>query len=229
MAADPRARLASAAGAALAGAATLVASVRPADKPLHPRGTTWAATWTRTGAATGVSWLDESGELPAVVRQSRAAGLPEGWPDVLGLAVRVEVGRGSFADVLLASTGSGPLTRFLLRPALDPASPFFGTLLPYRTVAGPLLIGARAGVAGTWDVVCAVGRGPWVGFARLTTHEPLPAAHVSFDPVLNRPPGLGQYDAWARMRLPAYRAARRSRGNGEPDGIARAVAGTREA
>ena len=45
---------------------------------------------------------------------------------------------------------------------------------------------------------------------------------ISFDPVLNRPPGLEQYDALARLRLPAYRTARRTRG----DSIAEPVPGT---
>ena len=229
MATDARAMLASAAGAALGGAARVVAAVRPTAKPLHPRGTTWAATLVRNGAATGVQWLDEPGTVSALVRQSRAAGLPAGWPDVHGLALRVEIGEESFADVLLASTGSGPVSRFLLRPGRHPAALFLGSLLPYRTSVGPVLLGALPREDASWDLVCAVGRGHWVPFARLTVDRRLPAAAlVSFDPVLHRLPGLEQYDEWARVRLPAYRAARRSRGSDEDDGIALVVAGTRQ-
>jgi hypothetical protein len=47
----------------------------------------------------------------------------------------------------------------------------------------------------------------------------LPGEQVSFDPVLNRLPGLEQYDLVARLRLPAYHAARRSRSERPRDAV----------
>ena len=212
---DARDAAASGAGALLAGAARVVASLRPAAKPLHPRGTTWSAVLVRHGGArSGVPWLDDPGTDKAVVRQSRAIGLPRALPDVHGLAVRAERGDGGVADVLLATTGSGPLGRYLLHLGRGSASMFFGSLLPYRTPLGPVHLGALLRDDRTWDVLWAAGRAPWAPFGRLVLEEQLREHDVSFDPVLNRPPGLEQYDLLARLRLPAYRAARRSRGDG---------------
>ena len=53
-------------------------------------------------------------------------------------------------------------------------------------------------------------------FARLELGPTLLGEPVSFDPVLNRLPGLEQYELVSRLRSPAYRAARRSRA--EPAG-----------
>jgi hypothetical protein len=100
---------------------------------------------------------------------------------------------------------------------------FFGSLLPYQGPYGPVHLGALPRDDGTWHLLWAARRAPWTPFGRLELEEELPGHVVSFDPVLNRPPGLEQYDALARLRLPAYRTARRSRG----DGIATSVAGTR--
>jgi hypothetical protein len=190
-----------------------VAGLRTAAKPLHPRGTTWlGAIVRRGGSTTGVPWFDEPGTDTALVRQSRAVGLPDAWPDVHGLAIRVERSGGR-TDVLLATTGSGPLGRFVLHAGRAPDSMFFSSLLPYRARLGPVHIGALPGVDGAWELLWAAGRGPWTPFARLKLEEQLPAEDVSFDPVLNLPPGLEQYDALARLRLTAYRTARRQRGD----------------
>lgn len=223
MVGDAREAAASGAGELLAGAARLVAAARRAAKPLHPRGTTWSAELVRWGGArSGVPWLDDPGTDDAVVRQSRAIGLPRALPDVHGLAVRAEQDGGGVADVLLATTGSGPLGRYVLHLGRRSASMFFGSLLPYRAPLGPVHLGALLRDEGTWDLLWAARRAPWQPFGRLVLGEQLRELEVSFDPVLNRPPGLEQYDALARLRLPAYRTARRSRG----DRIAMPGAGT---
>jgi hypothetical protein len=87
------------------------------------------------------------------------------------------------------------------------------TLLPYRTAAGPVLLGARSEVPGTVTLACAVGKGHWRDFATLDVSEQDASdPTVSFDPVVNSVAGLAHYPAVVRLREPAYRSARRSRG-----------------
>ena len=203
---------ASGAGTLLAAATRGVGAVRQAPKPLHPQGSVAVARLSRcTGAATGVPWLDEPDSDMVLVRRSRAVGLPEGWPDVHGLALRVPLVRGGVGDLLLASTGWGPRSRFLLHAGRHPGTLFFGSLLPYRSALGPVVLGALPRGDDSWMLVWARARGPWQPFARLVLGPTLPGEQVSFDPVLNRLPGLEQYGVVARLRLPAYRTARRSR------------------
>lgn len=206
---------ASAAGITLATATRAVAALRPAAKPLHPRGMTSSAVLVRHGKlaqarSSGVPWLDEAGRDAALVRTSKAVGLPGTWPDVLGLAVRIAC-RGRVTDLLLATTGWRPFTRFLLRPARNPDGAFYGSLLPYRSAAGPLSLGAVAMDKDSWVLLWAHGRDSWVPFGTIRRDSAITDEDISFDPVLNGVPGLPQYDAVARLRCPSYRAARRSR------------------
>ncbi|MDP9822941.1 hypothetical protein [Nocardioides massiliensis] len=214
-------QLARAGGAILAAATAAVDAVRTAEKPLHPRGEVWEATLERTGhpgPPTGVDWIDEPGTDPALARVSTAIGLPTGWPDFQGLALRVDVEHG-WSDLLLASTGSGALTRFLLRPARSPHSPALTTLMPYRGPHGPLVLGARSTGPDTYAVAWASARGPWRTFAALRLLRPAPQ-EISFDPLRFPPPGLDNYRWTARLREPAYRSAqdgRRAPDAGAPD------------
>jgi len=82
----------------------------------------------------GVPWLDEPGRHDGVVRLSRSVGLPAGWPDVLGLAVRFRTDRDH--DLLFATTGSAPEARTLMTPQRDPRTSFFGSLLALRDPCG---------------------------------------------------------------------------------------------
>ncbi len=196
-------------------ATRVVAAVRPAAKPLHPDGRASAAVLERHGStapdgSTAVAWLLEPGRDHAVVRTSRAAGLPRYLPDVHGLAIRVR-GAGHVTDILLATTGRGPLGRFLLRPTRRPESVFHGSLLPYRSPGGPISLGALADGHDSWTLFWTAGRGDWVPFGRVRREVAPHDAHVSFDPVLHGVPGLTQYAAVARLRSPAYGSARRSR------------------
>ena len=192
-----------------------VAAVRPAAKPLHPDGRTSAAVLERYGSvapdgSTAVSWLLETGRDQAVVRTSRAAGFPRFLPDVHGLAIRVR-GSGQISDILLATTGRGPLSRYLLRAVRRPVGAFLGSLLPYRSPGGPISLGAFADGDDSWTLFWAAGHGHWVPFARLRRDVAPHDEAIEFDPVLHGVPGLTQYDALARLRSPAYRSARRSR------------------
>lgn len=194
--------------------------MRPSAKPLHPTGRVVTARLQRHGlaAATGVSFLDEAGDEDILVRVSRSVGLPERLPDIHGLAIRVTNSDGSPGDVLLASTGWGRVTRFLLTPSRTTFGRPMTTLFPYRTPQGPLLLGARSDQPRVVRLGCAVRGGPWRMFADLTiaTEDAGDAGDptVSFDPVLHPIPGLEQYPAVARLREPAYHFARVSRSNG---------------
>lgn len=208
---------ASGGGAVLSAATGAIAAVRRAAKPLHPRGEVCTGRLLRHGRLddtepTWVPWLDEAGEDDVLVRRSRAVGLPAGWPDVHGLAVRVPTGEASYADLLLASTGAGRVTRFLLTASSSPTGRPMTTLLPYRSPGGPLLLLAQAVDDGsTWELAHATGRGPWRPFGELLLGEQVGDPLVSFDPLANRLPGLEQYPAVVRLREPAYARARSTR------------------
>ncbi|HYO41231.1 MAG TPA: hypothetical protein VER39_16405 [Nocardioidaceae bacterium] len=204
-------------GRALGTATAALGGLRPADKPLHPRGAVVPAVLRRTGSSelSGAAWLDEPGEDEILVRRSRSAGLPAPAPDVLGLSLRVPTSSGSYGDLLFATTGTGRLTRFLLRPAWSPYGRGMTTLLPYRTATGPVLLGALQTDERTVDLLWARGAGGWWRFATASlADDPASSsdASISFDPVRNTLPGLEVYDWVQRLREPAYLAARRSRG-----------------
>ena len=204
-------------GLALGLAARGLGALRPAAKPLHPSGRVVTGRLRRHGlaAATGVRFLDEPGDEKVLVRESRSVGLPGRLPDIQGLAIRVTNPDGSPGDVLLASTGWGRLTRFLLTPSRTTYGRPMTTLLPYRTPQGPLLLGARSERAGVVQLSCALAGGPWRPFADLVvSDEDAGDPTVSFDPVLHPVPGLEQYPAVVRLREPAYHFARRSREDG---------------
>ncbi|MGY1917000.1 hypothetical protein [Blastococcus sp. SYSU DS0973] len=129
-------------------------------------------------------------------------------------------------DLLLSTTGSGRLTRFL--PVLrSDAAATYGSIMAYRSAAGPVRLAAfpeRAGilsdpgpVAGAADrgavaftLAAAIGHGGWRPFATLRAigaHRP-PEPALRFDAVRNAPPGLAADGPLARFREPAYATAR---------------------
>jgi len=203
----------SAAGTALSATIRTVAALRPASKPLHPDGVVVTGTLERRGSAvpTGSAWVDEPGQDEVVVRLSRAIGLPEAVPDIHGLAVRVPTPAGE-GDLLFASTGWGPVGRFVLTFGGGPESRPLTTLLPYRTSTGPVLLGVRANDPQVYEMSWCRPRGDWRPFAELRlSDDDAKDQAISFDPVRNQLPGLGQYP-WVRLlREPSYRSARRSR------------------
>ena len=212
---DPMPRLTAAAGSTLAAVTRAVAAARTSAKPLHPRGHLVHATLRRTGGGsssrpTGVAWLDEPGVDEVLVRRSRAVGWPSLLPDVHGLAMRVELGSGH-GDLLFATTGLGPVSRFLLVPGRDAARPMT-TLLPYRAPSGALVLAIRPCTDVRYELAHASAAGVWHRFAELelsTTSGPDPL--VSFDPVRHQLPDLAPYPWVERLREPAYLTARRTR------------------
>jgi hypothetical protein len=198
-------------GGVLSSGAVALGAARDRTKPLHPDGRIRRASVTRVGgsARTGVPWLDEPGRDDALVRFSRGVGLPAALPDVRGLAIRVRPGE-TPADLLLASTGLGRVSRFLLAPTWRGTGHPVTTLLPYRSPRGALLLAARPESEQRLELMWAGPVGPWVPFGALELGESLgDDTEVSFDPIVNVLPGLRQYDWVTRLREPAYRAARR--------------------
>lgn len=219
---DLAATTSSAAGAVLAGASRTLTWSRRRPKPLHPVGEVVAGKLVRRGGTepSGVPWLDEAGTDDVIVRFSRAIGLPRPLPDIFGIAVRVRVDDRP-ADLLLATTGLGRLTRLVLAPATSRGSRPFTTLLPYRGPRGPLFIAARpvadldrpGPARPALELLWSRGFGPWVEFGRIDlagTSGPDPS--ISFDPIAHPLPGLGIYRWVRRLREPAYRAARDASG-----------------
>ncbi len=205
-------------GRLLAAVTTGIAKVRTAPKPLHPRGEVWTARVVRHGSdlPTGVPWFDEVGTEPALVRLSAGAGLPTGWPDVRGLALRVTVADHA-ADLLLATTGLGPLGRLVPLPATDTATRPYTSLIPYRGPDGAVELAAIPRGPGRFALCHATLTGPWHEFAELHLVD-RDSAHLSFDPIQRPLPGLDQF-AWAtQLREPVYRRARRTRD--EPEDVA---------
>jgi len=209
-----------AAGSVLATIFGAAARVRPTAKPLHPRGETLRGAIRRAGLEPGVDvpWIDEPGTDDAQVRLSRAIGLPSGWPDIFGLAIRIPMGPDRHSDVLFATTGRSVVGRFALLPRRQPTAGSYSTLIPYRTTSGPLLLSAQPGRDRTFTLACAPPAGAWRTFGELNL-ESAPAGDLgdaddvgpAFDPVLNQIPGLDYYPWAARLRERSYRAARQSR------------------
>jgi len=181
MADSPLDVLARTTGALLATGTRALGATWHRVKPLHPEGALRRATITRLGGPirSGVPWIDDDGEDEALVRVSRALGLPESLPDIHGLAIRVEPA-GRPADLLLASTGLGRVTRFVLTAAKRPSGRPLTSLLPYRSPRGPLLVAAAPDSPRTFDLLLA---GPVTTAAK------------------SRPPGPGGLLPWTPTSL----------------------------
>ncbi|HET7530332.1 MAG TPA: hypothetical protein VFJ98_05170, partial [Mycobacteriales bacterium] len=204
------------------GAASGAAASARGTKPLHPRGAVVPARIERTGAGGtwDVPWLDDAGDDAAVVRLSRAMGLPDSLPDVLGLAVRFtdETGR---HDLLLATTGMAPVARHLLIPRMQPLATPYSSLFPYVTPRGRALIAAAPdGPPGGFTLLVAGMTSDWQPFGTLRLSDDPATSEddpIDFDPVCNPLPGMRLAPALAALREPAYAAARRMR-RPEPTG-----------
>jgi hypothetical protein len=112
-------------------------------KPLHPRGLVVPVSLVRHGLPepVGAAWVDEPGADEGAARISRSAGLPDGWPDVWGLALRVDAAQSpsGVADLMLATSFPGLATRHALALRRGLRAPL-SCVLPYRTASGRLLM-----------------------------------------------------------------------------------------
>jgi hypothetical protein len=133
LSAPPRAtsRLLSSIGAGAVRAASRVRS----ERVVHARGTAVRGRLLVPGGADlGVPLLDEPGRYTADVRFSRAVGLPDRLPDVLGVAVRVldAHGAGRHQDLLLDSVVLRPLLRRVPFPRYDFLGAAYTSLTRYE-------------------------------------------------------------------------------------------------
>lgn len=93
---------------------------------------------------TGVPLLSRAGRHPAVVRLSRAAGLPQPLPDGHGLAVRLLDAHdsGHHQDFVLHTSLDGPIAHHLLLPSRGFFSLPYSSVLLYRIGETVRLVGA---------------------------------------------------------------------------------------
>jgi hypothetical protein len=209
--------LATLVGRALGGGFFLLGRAR-GRKALHPRGEVLQGLIGRHGAVgrTGVAWLDEAGIDHIAVRLSRSLGLTAPRPDILGLALRIPTEPGQFGNVLLATTGTGHIGRYVLLPARRHGLRAYTSLFPCQTPTGPLLLTAipTPGSPRLYELAYARPTGPWLSFGTLEVTQTTFRGHdldLSFDPVLNVVPGLETYDWAAQLRRFSYAASRRAR------------------
>jgi hypothetical protein len=199
------------AGTALGSVFGALASLR-GTKPLHPRGSVHSAALVRTGVARPweVAWLDEPGTDRGIVRLSRSIGLPEGWPDVLGLAFRFTDGSGDH-DLLLASTATAPVLRHALLPRADAMGTSYSSSFTYSTPHGPAVIAADPRGDRAFTLKVASPWGSWQEFGVLALGEDEGDPPVALDAVRNSLPGLSMSPLLARLREPSYARARAHR------------------
>ncbi|MFC8040704.1 hypothetical protein ACFUOZ_15240 [Paenarthrobacter sp. NPDC057355] len=223
-------RLQALAGSAFAGIFQAIKVVRP-HRPIHLKGIRLVGTLDRDGGTgrAGIPWLDASGSTQVEARISRSIGLPDAFPDIIGLAVRFTE-QGKRSDMLLATTGPTGLGRFILRLRRDAARAVFSSMMPYKSNKGPVLIAART-IGGpeklpmdpgafrslleekpwTLELQHASPLGRWARFGTLTLRVADDAEDTieRFDPVLNPLPTAGTYGWTRRLREPSYATARR--------------------
>ncbi|MDG4789639.1 phosphodiesterase [Micromonospora sp. WMMD1102] len=199
---------------------------------LHPRGVSFGGEVELSGVL-AERLVGGPGRYPATVRLSRGTPTPAGWPDVLGLAVRLHGADGPF-DLLLSSTGRPRLLRHLPVPRRDFAGPY-GSLLAYRvdgrrtyllaaadrplgtSLAGVAALAARHGVR--FDLLAAEGfRAPGRLVGRVVLGARLPAgtdAALAFDPDGRRGSGLRPRGLIQRLRRASYPVSQRGRNAAE--------------
>jgi hypothetical protein len=177
-----------------------------------------------------------SGERAVIARLSKGVGLPNGLPDVLGLAFRVLDRDDEPWDFALATTGQGSLGRLVITPARGWASARYGCLMPYRISnsaptwffaepdsvqpASASLEAMRAHL--NEDLVSftlSAGRlgGPTWRVAEITLRPAESAEHRTdyFDPMLNHPAEVELFPkAIGKIRELAYTGSRSGRGEG---------------
>ena len=145
----------------------------------HPRGAVFEATFTpyARSARTGVAILD-GGERPALVRCSRALGLPDSVPDILGFAIRLPdaYGPGGHQDLLCVTSIDAPVGHHLLVPTKGVLSRPYSTLLAYRLPEGVRLFGVLPIRADAYELALAPLSGRFDGVAMIRLGERVPPA-----------------------------------------------------
>ena len=203
----------------------------------HPHGIGYSATVrvSPTPGYPGVGLFAEADEHRAICRFSRAAGLPEPLPDILGLALRLPDlhAPGRHQDFLLATGARATVLRNLLLPGVGGfTGQSFSSILPYSFGGRVRLVGALAesprGAIRTlaaldeaaargelrFRVALAPLRGGWQDVATLEVGQRLPDEEtetLAFTP-WHTGGGIRPAGPFQRIRQPAYRGSQRGRG-----------------
>jgi len=170
-----------------------LARVRHA-RALHPRGAMTAGTLTIDDASSVLAKALGPGPRPVTVRLSRGLGVPPPWPDVHGVAIRLDA-YGGRVDLLFSGTARHQ-----------------STLLPYRSDAGVLWL--ELARKSDTDFAVRERRLPAVAartVGRLEVGEPTGDDGSPFDPYVNRHPDLRPVAFLSRIREAAYEGSRRGR------------------
>lgn len=187
-------------------------------RALHPVGFCGTGSLTvEPVGRSGVALLDEPGPHSCQVRWSRATGMRHG-PDIEGLAVRVQ--GPAAGDVLVASTGTGVLTRHVLTVRGRHDHGPLTTLLPLSTPAGPLLLRFDPLTVGddppaAYRLLVSTPGRPWHERGRLdiawTDHD----CTRRHSPVGHPPVGTWTHPLWTHLREPSYAASQAVRAEPE--------------
>lgn len=192
----------------------------------HPRGVAFEASWEPVDrdvfAATGLAE-----DQQAIVRLSKGVGLPDGFPDILGIAIKVLDAHGPRLDqdLLLASAPNLGAGRRMLWLARDFTAATFSSVLAYQVgslrthvvarVLGPdgtSLADVRAGAASDLTILLDDTSGRHLARVRLGSPlGPRSSDDLRFDP-WHAGPGLRPVGLANRVRRPAYRASQGGRG-----------------
>lgn len=181
----------------------------------HPHGTGYDASVEITSGWEGIPALAPGAEHRAIVRLSRAVGLPRPLPDADGIGLRLpEVyGPGRHQDFLLATSAGGPVFQHLLLPGLTRGQPY-SSLLLYRIGEDMRLIGASRQSEDRFKLLAAPLRGGWQQIGELRLHRTLPAEYteqLAFNP-WNSGGGIRPTGPLMGLRRAAYRGSQRGRG-----------------
>lgn len=181
----------------------------------HPNGTGYDATLEVFSGWEGVPAFAPGSEHRAIVRLSRAAGLPAPLPDALGIGLRLpEVyGAGCHQDFLLATSSRGPLLQHLLLPGVHDGQPY-SSLLLYKVGGDVRLVGALPDGPKRFKLAVAPLSGGWRPIADLRLGRELPAEYteqLAFNP-WNTGAGIRPIGPLMGLRRAAYRGSQRGRG-----------------
>ncbi|WP_416956215.1 hypothetical protein ACNKF0_04775 [Nocardioides sp. T5] len=205
-------------GAILAAAAAVTGLLRR-DKALHPVGRqgTGRLTVTDPAPALGIEALAGAGTRQCRARWSRSMGLPQQWPDIEGLALRLDGAGpdGGDADLLFASTGGRRWNRYVLTLRGRGRFGRLTTLLPARAGGRAVTFRLspesepRGGLPpATYSLDLALGTGSWQPVGRIDMAWVEADIADRFDPITHPLAGLEQYAFVTALREPAYVAAR---------------------
>ena len=143
---DDKGILGEAAGLSIGAVLAALAALRR-GKAFHPNGVVYDARVAIPGtseAPAAAALLSRPCEHRAIVRFSRAVGLPRPIPDLLGLSLRIPdaYGENLHQDFLLVTSADLPLVHHIFLPALDVQQRPYTSSLPYRAGGDLFLVGA---------------------------------------------------------------------------------------